>query len=153
MAHRLALVVDDSRTARVTLQRMLERQGLDVDTTESAQEALDYLVEKVPDVIFMDHMMPGMDGFEAVEAIKNNPDTATIPIMMFTSKGGDLYLSQARALGAVGILPKEVQPAELYQVLNNLGLVKDRRSRSATGKSAFLLVDNPPEFAVSGANQ
>jgi len=153
MATRLALVVDDSRTARMTLQRMLEKQGLDVDTLESAQEALHYLVEKVPDVIFMDHMMPGMDGFQAVEAIKNNPATATIPIMMFTSKGGDLYLSQARALGAVGIMPKEVQPAELYRVLNNLGLVKDRRSKSATDRSSFVLLDTTPEIAVSAASE
>ena len=149
MATRLALVVDDSPTARMTLQRMLEKQGLDVDTLGSAQEALQYLVEKVPDVIFMDHMMPGMDGFQAVEAIKNNPATATIPIMMFTSKGGDLYLSQARALGAVGILPKEVQPAELFRVLNNLGLVKDRRVKSAGDRSSFVLLDTTPEIAVS----
>jgi CheY-like chemotaxis protein len=153
MANRLALVVDDSRTARVTLQHMLERQGLDVDTLESAQEALHYLVEKTPDVIFMDHMMPGMDGFQAVEAIKNNPATATIPIMMFTSKGGDLYLGQARALGAVGILPKEVQPAELYQVLNNLGLVKDRRARVTADKSSFMLLDSAPEISVSGTSE
>jgi CheY-like chemotaxis protein len=149
MATRLALVVDDSRTARMTLQRMLEKQGLDVDTLESAQEALQYLVEKVPDVIFMDHMMPGMDGFQAVEAIKNNPATATIPIMMFTSKGGDLYLSQARALGAVGIMPKEVQPAELYRVLNNLGLVKDRRVKSTADRGSSVLLDAPPEINVS----
>jgi len=153
MATRLALVVDDSRTARMTLQRMLEKQGLDVDTLESAQEALHYLVEKVPDVIFMDHMMPGMDGFQAVEAIKNNPATATIPIMMFTSKGGDLYLSQARALGAVGIMPKEVQPAELYRVLNNLGLVKDRRVKSAADRSSFVLLDTTPEIAVSATRE
>ncbi len=153
MATRLALVVDDSKTARVTLQRMLEKQGLDVDALESAQAALHYLINKVPDVIFMDHMMPGMDGFQAVEAIKNNPDTATIPIMMFTSKGGDLYVSQARALGAIGILPKEVQPAELYQVLTNLGLVKDRRTKTVPGKSAFVLLDTPPEIAVSGTTE
>jgi CheY-like chemotaxis protein len=153
MATRLALVVDDSRTARMTLQRMLEKQGLDVDALESAQEALQYLVEKVPDVIFMDHMMPGMDGFQAVEAIKNNPATATIPIMMFTSKGGDLYLSQARALGAVGIMPKEVQPAELFRVLNNLGLVKERRVKSAADRSSFVQVDAPPEIAVSAARE
>jgi CheY-like chemotaxis protein len=153
MAARLALVVDDSRTARMTLQRMLEKQGLEVDSLESAQEALRYLVDKVPDVIFMDHMMPGMDGFQAVEAIKNNPATATIPIMMFTSKGGDLYLSQARALGAVGILPKEVQPAELYRVLQNLGLVKDRRVKSAGNRRSFVLLDKPTEIAVSAARE
>ena len=73
-------------------------------------------------------MMPGMDGFEAVRAIKNNPDTATIPVMMYTSKGGDLYLGQARALGAVGVLPKTVAPAELFESLQRLGLVEERRS-------------------------
>jgi CheY-like chemotaxis protein len=148
MAKRLALVVDDSKTARVTLKRMLEKQDLDVDTRESAQEALDYLVSNTPDVIFMDHMMPGMDGFEAVEAIKNNPDTATIPIMMYTSKGGDLYVGQARALGAVGILPKEVQPAELFQVLNKLGLVRDRRSKAPPADNRFMLIQPPNEVTA-----
>ena len=148
MAKRLALVVDDSKTARVTLKRMLEKQDLDVDTRETAQDALDYLVSNTPDVIFMDHMMPGMDGFEAVEAIKNNPDTATIPIMMYTSKGGDLYVSQARALGAVGILPKQVQPAELFQVLNNLGLVRDRRAKTPASGDRFVLIQPPTEISA-----
>jgi len=151
MTHRLALVVDDSRTARVTLQRLLEKHDIEVDTLESAEQALEYLVETTPDVIFMDHMMPNMDGFQAVEAIKSNPDTATIPIMMYTSREGDLYLSQARALGAVGILPKEVEPAELYQVLKNLGLAKDRRSKPAPDKDHFVLLDTPPELALSAA--
>ena len=128
MTHRLALVVDDSSTARITLKRMLEKQNINADTVDSAQKAIDYLVENTPNVIFMDHMMPGMDGLQAVEVIKNNPETATIPIMMYTSKEGDLYVSQARALGAVGILPKKVEPAELYQVLNKLGLIEERRS-------------------------
>ena len=129
MANKLALVVDDSRSARLVLRRMLEKYDLDVETVESAAAALDYLTGARPDVIFMDHMMPGMDGFEAVRRIKADPDTATIPVMMYTSKGGDLYLGQARALGAVGILPKTVAPAELYAALQRLGLVQERRSR------------------------
>jgi CheY-like chemotaxis protein len=141
MANRLALIVDDSKTARVTLKRMLEKQGLEVATLESAPEALDYLVNTSPDVIFMDHMMPDMDGFEAVEAIKNNPDTSSIPVMMYTSKGGDLYVSQARALGAVGILPKQVQPAALFEVLNKLGLVQDRRTRRDDGSSRAVMME------------
>jgi CheY-like chemotaxis protein len=108
---------------------MLEKHDLAVDAVESAGQALDFLIHHRPDVIFMDHMMPGMDGFEAVKAIKNNPDTATIPVMMYTSKGGDLYLGQARALGAVGVLPKTVAPTELFESLRKIGLVKDRRSR------------------------
>lgn len=127
-----ALVVDDSKSARLVLRRMLEKYALAVDTANSADEALDYLIHNRPDVIFMDHMMPGMDGFEAVRAIKNNPATATIPILMYTSKSGDLYLGQARALGAAGILPKTVAPAELFDSLERLGLVKDRREEPAS---------------------
>jgi CheY-like chemotaxis protein len=141
MTNRLALIVDDSKTARVTLKRMLEKQGLEVTTLESAPEALNYLTNTSPDVIFMDHMMPDMDGFEAVEAIKNNPDTATIPIMMYTSKGGDQYVSQARSLGAIGILPKQVQPAALFEVLNKLGLVQDRRTRRDDTESRAVLME------------
>ena len=152
MTHRLALVVDDSSTARITLKRMLEKQDIDADTVDSAQKAIDYLVEKTPNVIFMDHMMPGMDGLQAVEVIKSNPGTATIPIMMYTSKEGDLYVSQARALGAVGILPKKVEPAELYQVLNKLGLIEERRSAQTTDKNSFVLLNDPPnEISLSAA--
>ena len=131
MAGKLALVVDDSKSARVVLRRMLEKHSISVDTAESATDAFDYLDRRRPDVIFMDHMMPGMDGFEAVKRIKADPRTVTIPVMMYTSKGGDLYLGQARALGAVGILPKTVAPAELYDALLRLGLTKDRRVHDA----------------------
>ena len=151
MEKRLALVVDDSRSARETLKRMLDKHNLAVDTLESAPQALDYLKDHTPDVIFMDHMMPGMDGFQAVEAIKGNPDTATIPIMMYTSKEGDLYVSQARALGAIGILPKQVEPAELYEVLNRLGLVSERRRQ--TGSNRLVLMDSAPELALSAARE
>jgi hypothetical protein len=72
--------------------------------------------------------------------------------MMYTSKEGDLYVSQARALGAVGILPKQVEPAELYEVLNKLGLVKERRRRPAEGSRAMLM-DEPPEIALSAARE
>jgi CheY-like chemotaxis protein len=118
-----ALIVDDSRSARVVLKQMLETHELDVDTAESAEDALDYLNEQRPDVIFMDHLMPGMDGFEAVSAIKNNPATATIPSMMYTSQEGEVYVGQARALGAVGVLPKQVEPVELSKVLESLRVI------------------------------
>jgi len=118
-----ALIVDDSRSARVVLKKMLETHELIVDTAESAEDALIYLNDNRPDVIFMDHLMPGMDGFEAVSAIKNNPDTATIPIMMYTSQEGELYVGQARALGAVGVLPKQIEPVEVSKVLQSLRVI------------------------------
>jgi CheY-like chemotaxis protein len=118
-----ALVVDDSRSARAFLTRELERHELSVDGVESAEQAIDYLTRQRPDVIFMDHLMPGMDGFQAVQAIKNNPRTATIPIMMYTSQEGELYLSQARALGALGVLPKQIKHADVAKALEQLHLI------------------------------
>jgi CheY-like chemotaxis protein len=122
-----ALIVDDSRSARVILSRMLEGYGLQVDSTESAEHALEYLRQSRPDVIFMDHLMPGMDGFQAIQAIKGNPDTAMIPVVMYTSQEGELYVSQARALGAVGVLPKTVKQVDVSRVLYQLRLLPERR--------------------------
>jgi CheY-like chemotaxis protein len=124
-----ALIVDDSRSARVILSRMLEGYGLQVDSSESAEHALEYLRQTRPDVIFMDHLMPGMDGFQAIQAIKGNPDTAMIPVVMYTSQEGELYVSQARALGAVGVLPKTVKQADVSRVLYQLRLLPERREQ------------------------
>ncbi len=63
-----------------------------------------------------------MDGFEALTIIKRNPDTATIPVMMYTAEEGELYVGQARALGAFGVLPKQVARVEITKVLNALHL-------------------------------
>jgi CheY-like chemotaxis protein len=122
-----ALIVDDSRSARVILSRMLEGYGLEVDSSESAEAGLEFLRQARPDVIFMDHLMPGMDGFQAIQAIKGNPDTATIPVVMYTSQEGELYVSQARALGAVGVLPKTVKHSDVSRVLYQLRLLPERR--------------------------
>jgi CheY-like chemotaxis protein len=125
-----ALVVDDSKTARNVLKKILETHDLDVDTAESAEDAIEYLSESRPDIIFMDHEMPGMDGLEAVSTIKDNPATATIPIMMYTAQKGELYVGQARALGALGVLPKQLEPVEVSKVLQSLRIIgEDAESR------------------------
>jgi CheY-like chemotaxis protein len=128
MGAKRALIVDDSKSARLFLARILEKYEIDVDNAENAEAAIEYLTSHRPDVIFMDHLMPGMDGFQAVQAIKSNPLTATIPIMMYTSQEGELYLGQARALGAVGVLPKQIKPTDVSKVLYQLHLLQDRRS-------------------------
>jgi CheY-like chemotaxis protein len=127
MARKRALVVDDSKSARVILSRMLEKYDIEVDLAEAAEQAIEYLKNNRPDAIFMDHLMPGMDGLQAVQAIKGNPQTAMIPIMMYTSQEGELYVGQARALGAMGVLPKQVRPVDVSKVLYELHLLPDRR--------------------------
>ena len=146
MGAKRALIVDDSKSARLFLARILEKYELDVDNAENAESAIEYLATHRPDVIFMDHMMPGMDGFQAVQAIKNNPRTATIPIMMYTSQEGELYLGQARALGAVGVLPKQIKQADVSKVLYQLHLVTDRRRSEQT---TFTAVNAPGVSASS----
>ncbi len=136
MALKRALVVDDSKVARVTLKNQLEAYNLRVELAESGEDALELLKTHMVDVIFMDHIMPGMDGLEAVALIKSNPATATIPVMMYTSKEGEVYVSEARALGAVGVLPKRVEPGVLFGMFEKLGLVKDRRAKTNGERSA-----------------
>jgi CheY-like chemotaxis protein len=142
-----ALIVDDSRSARVILSRMLEGYGLEVDSSESAEHALEYLQHARPDVIFMDHLMPGMDGFQAIQAIKGNPGTAMIPVVMYTSQEGELYVSQARALGAVGVLPKTVKQVDVSRVLYQLRLLPERREgrlqTSAGPDTSTVRVESP----------
>ncbi|MCU7807888.1 MAG: response regulator [Candidatus Thiodiazotropha sp. (ex Semelilucina semeliformis)] len=123
-----ALIVDDSKTARLVLSNKLLQYGIDVDTRESAAAAIDYLYDNAPDAIFMDYEMPGMDGFQALKVIKSNPHTAVIPVMMYTSKAGGLAMSQARALGAVGVLPKKLEPQDLEGVLHSLHLMPEQDS-------------------------
>jgi CheY-like chemotaxis protein len=142
MGAKRALIVDDSKSARLFLARVLEKYDIDVDSAESAEAAIDYLTNNRPDVIFMDHLMPGMDGLQAVQAIKTDPRTATIPIMMYTSQEGEVYLGQARALGALGVLPKQIKPADVSKVLYQLHLLPDRRSQE---QSSFTVINTRPE--------
>jgi CheY-like chemotaxis protein len=128
MSAKRALVVDDSKSARVVLSRMLEKYGIEVATADSAESALERLRQEHPDVVFMDHLMPGMDGLEAVRIMKSDPATADIPVVMYTSQEGELYVGRAKAIGAIGVLPKTVKPIDVTKVLYQLELLPDRRS-------------------------
>lgn len=154
MAQKRALVVDDSKSARIILSRMLEKYDIEVDMAESAEQAIEYLNHNRPDAIFMDHLMPGMDGLQAVKVIKENPQTAMIPIMMYTSQEGELYVGQARALGAMGVLPKQVRPVDVSKVLYELHLLADRRDRDESALAPVQMetaADVPPELMPRAA--
>lgn len=120
MAISSALVVDDSKSARYSLRKMLEKMDVAVAFAESGEQAIESLGDSQPDVIFMDHMMPGMDGLETTQAIKNNPDWSKIPVVMCTSKDGDEYTKEAKSHGAVAILPKPASLKQLSEMLDSL---------------------------------
>ncbi|HAS51707.1 MAG TPA: hypothetical protein DCS21_08165 [Gammaproteobacteria bacterium] len=119
MPVRNVLVVDDSKSARLMLRKMLLGFGLTVDTAESAEEALSHLHDQQPDAIFMDHTMPGMDGIAALRQIKKDPATAAIPVAMYTSRDELAYREEARQAGAIDVL---IKPA----VHDILGVVLER---------------------------
>src|ERR1700691_1284463 len=151
MGQKRALVVDDSKSARVILSRMLEKYDIEVVMAESAEKDIEHLRHARPDAIFMDHLMPGMDGLQAVQAIKSNPQTAMIPIMMYTSQEGELYVGQARALGAVGVLPKQVRPVDVSKVLYELHLLPDRRDMAESALAPMELEDGTPILRAPAA--
>lgn len=101
-----ALVVDDSKVGRVTMMKKLEAMGLKVDLAESGQIALDYLARQQPDVIFMDHMMPDMDGFETTRRIKAAPATRDIPVIIVSGNDEAGFIEAARAAGAIDAIDK-----------------------------------------------
>ncbi|ERP95544.1 chemotaxis protein CheY [Marinobacter sp. ES-1] len=116
-----ALLVDDSKVARFALSKLLESRDMEVNMASSAEEALDFLKNNGrPDVIFMDHLMPGMNGVEATKAIKSNPDTAGIPIIMCTSKKSSDFTEEARNFGIYSILTKPPQTERLELALQEL---------------------------------
>lgn len=120
--------MDDSKTARQVLAKKLSAYEIDIETADSAANAIDFLYGNTPDAVFMDYEMPGMDGFQALKIIKSNPRTATIPVMMYTSKEGGIALSQARALGAIGVLPKQMENQGLDVIIEQLHLLPHQRS-------------------------
>ncbi|UXD87024.1 response regulator [Thalassolituus hydrocarboniclasticus] len=115
-----ALVVDDSKSARMMLQRLLSKINVQAEAVDSAEAALTFLESSQPDVIFMDHMMPGMDGLAATQLIKSNPRTATIPTIMYTSKEGREYQEMALSHGAHAVLAKPASHEAVMAVIQAL---------------------------------
>ena len=143
MAIKNALVVDDSKSARMMLQRLLGRMNVKAEAVESAEAALMFLDKSQPDVIFMDHMMPGMDGLEATQLIKSNPKTSTIPTIMYTSKEGEEYFDIARSHGAEGVLAKPANQEAVMAVIESLDepAANDERETNQPDGIALVEVD------------
>lgn len=118
MARGHALIIEDSSTARIILSRLLERADISSKAVTSAEEAFPALQSEHFDVIFLDHLLPGMDGFQALEKLKSQPETQSIPVFMYTSQNAEKYLQEARALGAAGVIRKQVDRDQLLRTLD-----------------------------------
>lgn len=116
------LVVDDSATIRRSAETMLSKEGCEVITAENGFEALSKITRHHPDLIFVDIMMPRLDGYQTCAIIKNNTEFRDTPVVMLTSKDGLFDMARGRVVGSDQYLTKPFTREEL------LGAVKQHAS-------------------------
>jgi twitching motility two-component system response regulator PilG len=112
------LVVDDSATIRRSAETMLTSEGYEVITAENGFEALSKITRYQPNLIFVDIMMPRLDGYQTCAIIKNNAEFRDTPVVMLTSKDGLFDMARGRVVGSDQYLTKPFTREEL------LGAVK-----------------------------
>jgi twitching motility two-component system response regulator PilH len=113
MSMALVLIVDDSPTELHVMQKALERSGFKTATASDGAEGIRLAREIRPDLIFMDIVMPGINGYQATRALANDPQTRSIPVIMVTSKGQETDKIWGLRQGAVDYMVKPVSPNQL----------------------------------------
>lgn len=109
------LVVDDSPTERFFTVDVLTRAGYQVSTAENGEEGITKAKALKPDLILMDVVMPGLNGYQATRTLTRDEDTKTIPVIVCTSKGQETDKIWGMRQGAVDYLVKPLNPEELLQ--------------------------------------
>jgi twitching motility two-component system response regulator PilH len=109
----LILIVDDSPTEVHVMQKALERVGFKTAAAADGAEGIKLAREMRPDLIFMDIVMPGMNGYQATRTLANDPKTSSIPIVMVTSKGQETDRIWGLRQGAIDYMVKPVSPDQL----------------------------------------
>jgi twitching motility two-component system response regulator PilH len=121
MAIKKVLIVDDSPTERYFLTELLTKNGFAVSAAENAEEAVIKLKSAVPDLILMDVVMPGQNGFQLTRTLSKDPATQAIPIIICTSKNQQTDRIWALRQGARDYVSKPVKPDELLEKIAALG--------------------------------
>ena len=111
-------IVDDSPTEVHVLKAMLEKNGHVVDSADNAEAGIKAITEKKPDLVLMDVVMPGMNGFQATRALTKAPETENIPIIIVTTKDQETDKVWAMRQGAKDYIVKPVQEKTLIEHVN-----------------------------------
>ena len=107
------MVIDDSKTIRRTAETLLKKAGCDVITAIDGFEALAKIADHRPDIIFVDIMMPRLDGYQTCALIKNNQNFKSTPVIMLSSKDGLFDKARGRIVGSEQYLTKPFTKDEL----------------------------------------
>ena len=111
------MVVDDSNTIRKTAETLLSKAGCQVITATDGFDSLAKIADHRPDVIFVDIMMPRLDGYQTCALIKNNRELRDTPVIMLSSKDGLFDKAKGRIVGADDYLTKPFSKNELFEAL------------------------------------
>jgi adenylate cyclase len=141
------LVVDDDSVNRLLLARTLEREGHQVATAENGQEALQHLSADSFDLVLLDVLMPGMDGFEVLAHMQGNSDLRRIPVIMISALEDIESVVRGIELGADDYLPKPFNPV-LLRARINAGLMKKRLDDLERGRVRDIFSRFVPEHVV-----
>ena len=109
------LVVDDKADVRLLLVAVLERAGHEVIEAADGTTVQTWVTDASPDVIILDLMMPGMDGWETLARLKSSPELRDVPVIISSVLHEDADLAKARQLGAVDYIPKPWGASDLIQ--------------------------------------
>ena len=111
------MIIDDSKTIRRTAETLLAKAGCDVITAVDGFDALAKIADSNPDLIFVDIMMPRLDGYQTCSLIKNNADFAAKPVIMLSSKDGLFDKARGRIVGSDEYLTKPFSKEELFDTI------------------------------------
>jgi len=111
------MVIDDSKTIRRTAETLLAKEGAEVTTAVDGFEALAKIAETAPQIIFVDIMMPRLDGYQTCTLIKNNPRFRDTPVIMLSSKDGLFDKARGRIVGSEQYVTKPFTREELLDAV------------------------------------
>lgn len=112
------MIIDDSKTIRRSAQSLLSREGWDVVTAEDGFDALAKFVECLPDIVFVDIMMPRLDGYQTCALIKNNASYRETPVIMLSSKDSIFDKARGRVVGSEHYLTKPFTREDLLSAIS-----------------------------------
>ncbi len=112
------MVIDDSKTIRRTAESLLKKQGYEVFTATDGYEALAKIAEHRPDIIFVDVLMPRLDGYQTCALIKHNKKYRDIPVIMLSSKDGIFDKAKGRIVGSDQYLTKPFTRDDLLDAIS-----------------------------------
>jgi DNA-binding response OmpR family regulator len=114
------LIVDDEPNVVMPIQFLMEQQGYRVMIAERGEDALDLIYQYKPDLVLLDIMLPGIDGYEVCEILRLNPNYRNIKIIFLTAKGREVEIAKGLALGADAYITKPFSNIELVATVKEI---------------------------------